>query len=456
MRKLKYFFRNGLQVAPFILSTTITFVPYLLFLGLNNHVVTETIIPFVLFYTFRMTGVFLLKSFKLSLTSFNILILSILMGGTGCLVGVMGLFYFPAYLLSAVLLGISASWFPVANATVDYHEKQQGYSALTGKKYVFLILIFTGLVFSLLQPLAIKIPLVLAEYTLLYVAAYHTVSHYPTYEIDFNEVDKRSISLKELSLFLSFFVLLILIRSARLLFDIRLLNLGIILASGLFLATAWAVSHQKKKWYLPSWLNVLTFANGMCTNFILLFGAMYISLDFGTGQLMTYLYIPYIIGILFSGLFSQLLARLFVGIEPITTHILGLVGAFFLLLLPAFFPAGVLLLSCCLNGLSELLNQAYFRCTSLKKDQRLLAKYSTQTKGSITHQLLLMSSLWLLVKEKGLSVETVFQLTSHQIQNTAAQQLIKIVHITSVIGFIMLFLIILFLFLKRNSSKSSS
>lgn len=246
MRKLKYFFRNGLQVAPFILSTTITFVPYLLFLGLNNHVVTETIIPFVLFYTFRMTGVFLLKSFKLSLTSFNILILSILMGGTGCLVGVMGLFYFPAYLLSAVLLGISASWFPVANATVNYHEKQQGYSALTGKKYVFLILIFTGLVFSLLQPLAIKIPLVLAEYTLLYVAAYHTVSHYPTYEIDFNEVDKRSISIKELSLFLSFFVLLILIRSARLLFDIRLLNLGIILASGLFLVTAWAVSHQKK------------------------------------------------------------------------------------------------------------------------------------------------------------------------------------------------------------------
>lgn len=453
MHKLKYFLRNGLQVAPFILSTTITFIPYLLFISLGNHVVTETILPFALFYTFRMAGIFLLKRLKLALTNFTILILSILIGGTGCLVGVMGLFYFPAYLPAAVLLGISASWFPVTNAVVNHREGQSGYTSLTGKKYIFLFLIFGGIIFSLMQPLAIKIPLVLAEYTLLYVAAYHTVSHYPTYEIDFNELDRRTLSVKELGLFFSFFLVLLLLRFMRLWFDTRLLNLTIILTSNLFLLVTWAVSYQRKKGPLPFWLNVLAFANGMCTNFILLFGGIYVSMVFGTDRLMPYLYVPYIIGILFVNFFSQLLTRLFIQTKPLVLYVLGISVAFCLLSFPTLFPVGVLLLSCSINSLSEWLNQESFDGGTFSQDQRILANYRMQAKGSITYQLLSVTSLWLFIKTKGLTVETVFQLTNHQLQNVVAQQLINTIYLLSILGLILLFLSSLFLFFKRNDSK---
>lgn len=380
--------------------------------------------------------------------------LSILIGSVGCLAGVMGLFYFPAYLISAVLLGISAAWFPVANAAVNYCEGQSGYAMLTTKKYLFLLIIFAGLLFSLTQPLNLKISLVLAEYTLVYVAAYHTVSHYPSYEIDFNELRKQTFSFKEVGLFFIFLLVLILLWGIQLWVTPNWISLGILLAASLFLLATWLLSRPSKKGQLPSWLNVLAFVNGMCTNFILLVSVIYVSVMFGKEQLMNDLYSPYILGILCAGFFSKLLSRVFVRSTPIATHIVGLVLALCLLLLPELFPLGILLLSCCINGLSSLLDQAYGACPSLQSDQRFLANYSTQTKGSITQQLLMLFGLWLIMQEKEFSVHTVFQVTRDQLQNIATQSLVRALYFTSIIGFIVLFLGSLWLFLKRSHLKS--
>lgn len=452
MSKLKNFVRNALQAAPFILSNTIIFVPYFLFLTLNDGETVEKILPFVLFYTFRMTGIFLLKSFKLALTSFNILIISILIGGVGCLIGVMGHFYFPAYLCSSVLLGLSASWLPAANTTVNYHEKQQGYSALNGKKYLFILLILAGVILSLTIKSDLRIPIVLTEYTLLYAATYHTVIHYPDYEIDFKEVDQHVVSVKEFILFLIFFTLLLFIRSARLLFEPHLLDVAIIGISGLFLIVALYLNRQLKTWKLPLWLNLLTFANGMCTNFLLLFGTFYISLRLGTERLAANLYTPYILGIIFAGFFIKFLYRIFPKVDQKVIHISSFIASLFLLFFPLLFPVGIFLLSCSISSTGAFLNRNYYQSPVLSQDQRIITKYSTQTKGSVTHQLLLMSGLWLFSKENKLPIQTIVQINSDQSKNPIALRVIEQIHIISICFLILVFAFILYNVLKNEVS----
>ncbi|MGX7149703.1 hypothetical protein [Enterococcus ureasiticus] len=454
MSKLKELARNCLQVAPFILSNTIIFIPYFLFLNLSDGASVERVLPFVLFYTFRMTGIFLLKSFKLALTSFNVLIISILIGGAGCLIGMLGQFYFPAYLFSAVLLGLSASWLPSANTTVNYHEKQQGYSALTGRKYLFILLILGGVIASLMLTKELRIPLVLGEYTLLYIAAYHTVTHYPDYEIDFNEVDKQVISIKEFFLFLFFFVLLLFIRSARLLFDPQLLDIGIIGFSVLFVITAWYLNRQRKVWKLPLWLNLLTFANGMCMNFLLLFGTFYVSLRLGIDRLTANLYVPYILGIIGSAVVIKFLYRLFPKVDVRIIHLGGFIFSLFLLLFRPLFPIGIFLLSCFISATGNFLNQKYYQEENLPQDTRIITKFSTQTKGSVMHQLLLMSTLWLLAKQAQLPAKTVLQITAHRTHNPVALQLVEHVHIISIIGLMLFFSFIFYEVVKNEQNES--
>ncbi len=131
--KLKRFGRNFTQTTPFILSNTIILIPYLLFLGITDSHNWLTILPFTLFYAFRMTGLFLVNSLRFGLDSYTLLMIALLMGGTGSLLGILGVFYFPLFYFSSVLLGLSAAWLVPANITVNFHEKTQGFINMTEK-----------------------------------------------------------------------------------------------------------------------------------------------------------------------------------------------------------------------------------------------------------------------------------------------------------------------------------
>ncbi len=135
--KLKRFGRNFTQTTPFILSNTVILIPYLLFLGITDSHNWLTILPFTLFYAFRMTGLFLVNSLRFGLDSYTLLMIALLMGGTGSLLGILGVFYFPLFYFSSVLLGLSAAWLVPANITVNFHEKTQGFINMDGKKYLF-------------------------------------------------------------------------------------------------------------------------------------------------------------------------------------------------------------------------------------------------------------------------------------------------------------------------------
>ena len=453
MSIIKNTIRQFMQAAPFVLSNTIIFVPYLLFIGLSNGVKLETTLPFVLFYTFRMTGIFLLRSFKGKIETFTILIVSIIFGGLGCFFGLTAQFFFPLYYLSAILIGLSAAWLPAANTTVNFYEKEQGVSVFKKENSLFAMVSLVVLIVSLNLSASSRMSIVLLEYGALYIAAYHTITHFPSYEIDFNEVDRKVVSVKEFILFLVFFVLLLFIRLARMLFNTNFLLIGVTGFSLLFLLAAWYFNRQRKTWKLPAWLNIFTFVTGMCNNFMLLFGTFYVAIRLGSDKIVTHLYTPYILGILLSGIIVKQLYHLLPKQDLKVLHVYGFLLSLFVLLFSPVFSVGIFLLSIFTSATGSFLNKTYYQEEILPKDERVITKYSTQTKGSICHQLLLVTLLWLLIQEKQLPLITVLKITQHRAINTAAISVVEKIHLISILLLMVLFTVTLYEMIRFNRKE---
>jgi hypothetical protein len=392
VQRIKKWLVTFAQTTPFLLSNTVIVIPYLLFLGLNDGKSWLTILPFTLFYTLRMTGIFLIRSIRLGLDSYTLLIGALLMGGVGAFAGILGVYYFPFFYLSGSLLGLSASWLVPTNRTVNLHEKNLGFTNMTRKKMPFALFLLILLLVVMEWSGTRKLIAAFGLYTLFYIMAYHTVTHYPRYSIDFKQMNAKVIAYKELVLFLLFFLLLFLLRNARLLANIQLLDWAIYGFFVLFLGAVFYLGRGKKHWKLPSWLNVLTFLNGMLGNFVFLFGALYLGSLYGTEALIRYLYLPYLAGMILSMLLGNRMLQRF---SPNAVLVLlgGLAFSLFVLLFPQSFVFGLFLLSFWQSLTSSWLNQRYAQEPSLAVDQRMIAKFTTQNKGSVTHQFVMMAFL---------------------------------------------------------------
>ncbi len=377
--KLKRFGRNFTQTTPFILSNTVIFIPYLLFLGLTDSHNWLTILPFTLFYAFRMTGLFLVNSLRFGLDSYTLLMIALLIGGAGSLLGILGvfyfpLFYFPLFYFSSVLLGLSAAWLVPANTTVNFHEKTQGFINMDGKKYLFAAIWLFLLYQAIELPAPTQIAASFTIYTLFYVMAYHTVSHYPRYELDFKDIKRNLVATRELVLFLIFFGLLFLLRNARLLFDERLFDLAIYGFLLLFILFVFVLGHQKKEWKLPSWLNLFTFLNGMLGNFLFLFSSFYVGILYGLEKLSIFMYLPYAAGLIAAKIVGPWILKRLTW-SPLAMQLLGLSSSLLVLLIPNGFAIGVFLLSFWHVVTGSWLNKEYYQTdTAIPMDRRIVVK----------------------------------------------------------------------------------
>lgn len=437
---------------PFVLTNTITFIPYLVFLTMHTGSDMESVLPFVLFYTVRMTGIFLLKSFRLGLATLHVLILSLICGGIGSFFGILGEWWYPCYFLSAVLLGLSAAWLPPANTTIKYQRKEHGVKQeKTGLfDFVFLLVLLSIFFGALILDFPGKRVVIFSEYTLLYLAAFRRTKGYPIPDRKVDKMDQKTFFMKEFLLFLVYFILLIVIRLARALFDSEYLTIAVLGFSAFLIVAAWYINAVHRTWKLPVWLNLLSFINGMCMNYILLFGTFYTAFYFGNGKIVLYLYVPYVLGILASKLLLRYLYKLFSSIDREVIHIIGLIGSLLLLLVPMIFPLAVFSFSFFISGTSTYLNQLYAENKELPEDQQIIIKYGTQAKGSITHQFLLISGLWVMVREFGLSMSTVLQITAHKSEDIHVLRIVDTIHYLSIGLLLYLLFFILYERLFKN------
>ncbi|MHC5374836.1 hypothetical protein ACYSNU_13655 [Enterococcus sp. LJL120] len=399
LTSIKNFLKNFTTTTPFILSNTLIIVPYLLFLQLSDGTTWQSVLPFVLFYTFRFTGLFLIRGLNTQLESFTLLMAALLVGGLGSVSGFLGMIFPGAYPLAAILLGLSASWLTPANITVNFQEAQQSFHNMTAKKYPFALLGLLGLFWLINQdfPASVTVSLVLALYGLFFVAAYHTVRHYPHFEINFASTSKNFIAYRELIMFAIFFLLLLLLRSGRLLFDSGEIDTALIGFILVFTIAIWVLSRKKTSLQLPLWLNWLNFVNGMIGNFLFLFISLYISGTKGIGAVASQVYLPYVLGMVAAMVLGPLYLQRLTKVAPVSKLIFGLGLSFLLIIWPATFLLGFALLSFFKSTTSAWLNQQYYQKISTPVGSGVLAKFSLQNKGSLTAQFIIMGVLAILV-----------------------------------------------------------
>ncbi|GCF93900.1 hypothetical protein NRIC_17910 [Enterococcus florum] len=406
MEHLKKYGRMVTATTPFVLSNTLILIPYILYIHLINERHTVTILPFVLFYTFRMTSIFLIRGLNRSIEKYTLQMLGLLLGGIGTVFSFLGPLYFPFFLIGSVCLGLGAAWFPPANTSVNFYERSQGYRTIHSHQYLFALLLLIPLFVGISGTAEIRLWSVLGVYSIYFVLAYGTVRRYPHYELDFKDMQKTIFVDRELLWFLLFSAALILLRSARLLWNETYLNGAIVLFCGIFLVGL--LLFQRKKLKLPLWVNTLTFFNGMCGNFIFLFGAFYVGGVYGKANMATHLFLPYVIGMVAALLAARKLQE--IGRDVFTVQWLGLLLSLLLLLMTPWFSLGIACLTFFQKGTSSWLNRWFYQADALPESQRITAKYAVSNKGSIVHQFLLMGLIALILSCKQLPVRELFLL----------------------------------------------
>lgn len=67
-----------------------------------------------------MTGIFLIRGLYRSIDQYTLLMVSLLVGGIGSFLTLIGALHFTFYLFGSIFLGLSAAWLPPANASINF------------------------------------------------------------------------------------------------------------------------------------------------------------------------------------------------------------------------------------------------------------------------------------------------------------------------------------------------
>lgn len=454
MTAVKQFFYRFMQAAPFVLSNTVILVPYILFLGISDGANWLRIIPFILFYAFRMTGLFLIKGLKPGLDSFTLLVMSLLSGGLGSVLALFGIGYFPLYLLAAILLGASAAWLTPANQAVNYQLRKNGGPTNRLAVMAFSLPLFAVLLWGIALPMPQRFIMVFAFYTFLYILAYQTVIAYPGFEINFQRIKEHVIAKRELLLFAVFFGLLLLLRLGRSLFDLKVMDLAVIVFTVGFLLVIVFRRRLLRKPQLPVWLTAFNLFNGMLGNFLFLFGSLYIGAMHGWEQVARLLFLPYLLGLILALLVGQRLLGLLSKVPEIVVLLAGISFGLLLLLFPTMATFSFFLLSFARSMANSWLTKQYFSEPALPEDQRVVAKFLVQNKGSIIHQFLLMALMLTVAELTGGTGKLLLNVTGKTALTKAGLELLVATRWLSAV-FLLLSALLVFLLWHKETAKDS-
>ena len=459
MGKIRTFFQTITGTSAGLLNSSLIAIPYLLFLNLIDGTNLQTILPLVLFYTLRMTGVFLLRSIKNGAKSYSALMFSFWMGLIGALFGVLGALYFPLFIISAILMGLSTAFIKPVFTMVNFHKHDQKKTAgSSGKKKGSLFPLAFVVVFLLALmalPGKIQTVCVMLLYLVLFIMAIYAESRDPEYKFHIVHLKDFAVSLKGAVIFIIFFVSLAALRIARRTLDARELDLVAIWFSIAFLIAILIVFLKRKRAKLPLWLNIISLANGMCGNFLFIFGSFYIGAMYGINAATAQVYIPFVLGMGAAMAFSGKVQQMFRSVSPVVVQTVGLCISLVLLMTPLFFPISIFLVSFFFSGTSSWLDRKYYDTKSLPYERRLISKYTMQDIGSITYQFLIAVLILLIFQFYRLPTTAFFTLT----ENVAhAPELISAMNIAKFWGcliLVALFVIALADMWKKRGGKET-
>ncbi|MBE9389949.1 hypothetical protein [Vagococcus salmoninarum] len=390
-----------------IINNTVIVFPFMVFLKLGSSHTVTSILPFVIFYTFRMTGVFFIRGIKTRLNSFTLLKLSIYIGVLGSISGVSGFFIPELEFIAALLLGLSAAWLPMSNTSINYYKKENDLISPKSSRFnLFILLLISS---TLLFPNNYSYASFFVLYAIMYCFALSTLKNIKKYKV--NSHDLEDYSYRYLVLFIVFFILLFYLRSSRLLYNT--LQFDYFVYGVLFFIFSIFVieifKRNKIQRRISNNLSYLTMLNGAVGNYLFLFSSLYTAGYYGHNSLFTKFYFPYVLGIALAPIITDLLQ-----IEIRKKSLIGITLGLMIILLTPFFSIGILTLSIFKGVLNTHLAETYLCHNNLPLDKRLWVKYTMQSMGSIMHQFILMLIGSFIVLENQTSIKNFLIITSQK------------------------------------------
>lgn len=406
------------QSALSIVSMTIVIIPFMLFIQLSDGVNWVTIIPFALFYIFRMTGIFFIRGVKTSLNSYDLLKISLICGTIGCSFSILGSIYFPMYILGGFFLGISGAWLPPANTGVTIYLKKHDGKQKSSMLLSMVMIIILGI--TMFLPVQFRYIFCFLFYGLMYACSLYRAYQYSGYKIEPRELEEGRYSY--LILFFVFFILLFLLRTSRLMlnsveFDYFAYGY-LFLIFVVILSTFVFRKHFKRK--IPRSLSFITIINGALGNYLFLFCSLYTGGYYGKEHIVFKVYIPYVLGMILSAPVEKMLSKRLKNYSLIGT-IIGLLT----ILSTPFFTIGIFCTSLFKSCLNSWLTEQYSDAMFLPSDKRIWVKYTIQNIGSISHQFILMIMASLILTNRGKTIREFYIYSSKAEANSKSMEIMQ-------------------------------
>lgn len=401
-----------------IISSTVVVLPFMIFLKWGSDHTFISILPFVIFYTFRTTGIFFIRGIKTKLNSYTLLKLAVYCGILGSIFGLLGVLCPQLTFIAGFFLGLSAAWLPMAKNTIQHYRLE---NTLTVSPSIGIMLLFFTLIgIVLMLPGNDSFVIFFVLYGIMYFLILPTFADLEGYEVTTHDLE--GYSYRYLILFFVFFVLIFLLRSSRLL--LNTMQFDYFVYGVFFFALCTLLfsifSRSKPHRQVPRSLNYLTVLNGALGNYLFLFSSLYAAGFYGHSQLFTKFYLPYTIGIVVGPRINHVLDT---RVEPIA--LVGILSGLIMILFTPLFEIGILVLSIFKSIFNSWLTNIYRYQDYLPKDKRLWVKYTVQGIGSIIHQFILMIIGSLLIFKNQSSIKRFFMVTSQKHPTATSKSLME-------------------------------
>lgn len=384
-----------LRFVPFVLTNGMNLFPIFILahLFLQHNRAKDYVLPLILYYCFKSTILFLIRLVPIRMN--RLLLLSIITGVIGCLLGSLVNVHLIYGIMAGALLGIcSGTLFP-SYMTVQFHQKQLNDFGTTTKDQLYSLVFAVFFSVILFRLIAYSVP-----FTFLYLGInlsllFFIVSSYPDYELEDNTAYPEYSVLETLFLFIVGFFSIFVLKGDKKLGNAHSLPLFFAFLCGLLVLYFFYLRKVNLERQFRPLATVMMIFKGMITNFVFVFCTMYQLMRHGkTAIHMVYSF--YLLAIIIAPICLTIIKKK-IKEENIYAFIFsGMLVSFVLLLIDPLFYVGVFMLSLFNAMYNQILNQKVYHKAGLPQDFRLVAKYRLGNIGSITHQLIMMSSLFLL------------------------------------------------------------
>ncbi|EUJ25650.1 hypothetical protein MFLO_15027 [Listeria floridensis FSL S10-1187] len=380
-----------------VLNAT-AFLPYMLFILAGNRYDgwLNGYGALIIFYVFQATGTFLFNAINRQLEAKRLVLLLLGVGIVGSILASLGSFSAVWMEVGAVLIGISSSMALPAYITLQYHERSFYGRKMSNKNYLMALLaIIIALLIGVLLVRYYYASTAFLFYGALLAVAFYFVRKLPDYQVD--KPERKAFLIRPFLVFLFFSIIIFVLKEVRTTksMESAFVIFAVALVGVFLFVCGWLYFLPRLK--LEAWILYFSFAQGIATSFVLLYGTFTALVEKNFNFMMFGVYLPFFLATLLSIIVEPFVKKAW-GEKPILyLYSLGIGVGLVFTVIPSkvSIGAGIFICGLFISMLGRLLNRAAYQSAAKDmQDGSLLLRSRWKKLGAICGQIILLFLLF--------------------------------------------------------------